>query len=42
MAYPWSDRQVEVLIEELGVSVDHATIHRWVLTYSPQLEAAFH
>jgi putative transposase len=27
---------------ERGVSVDHATVHRWVLKYSPQLEDAFH
>jgi putative transposase len=29
-------------MEERGVSVDHATINRWVLKYSPQLEATFH
>ena len=29
-------------MEERGVSVDHATINRWVLKYSPQLEDAFH
>jgi transposase-like protein len=34
-------RQVEELRQERGVSVDHATINRWVLKYSPQLEAAF-
>ena len=28
--------------EERGESVDHATINRWVLKYSPQLEEAFH
>jgi transposase-like protein len=28
--------------EERGVSVDHATIHRWVVRYSPPLEEAFH
>jgi putative transposase len=27
---------------ERGVSVDHAAINRWVLTYSPPLEEAFH
>ena len=26
---------------ERGVRVDHATINRWVIKYSPQLEAAF-
>src|SRR5215813_1404470 len=42
VAYPLSYRQVEELMEERGVSVDHATIHRWVLKYSPPLEEAFH
>jgi hypothetical protein len=42
LAYPLSDRQVEELMEERGVSVDHATVHRWVLKYSPQLADAFH
>jgi putative transposase len=37
-----SYRHVEELMEERGVSVDHATIQRWVVKYSPQLEAAFH
>jgi putative transposase len=41
-AYPLSYRHVEELMEERGVSVDHATIQRWVVKYSPQLEAAFH
>jgi transposase-like protein len=27
---------------ERGVHVDHSTINRWVVKYSPQLEAAFH
>jgi putative transposase len=42
LAYPLSYRQVEELMEERGVSVDHATINRWVLKYSSQLEATFH
>jgi putative transposase len=42
LAYPLSYRQLEELMEERGVSVDHATINRWVLKYSPQLEEAFH
>jgi putative transposase len=42
VAYPLSYRHVEELMEERGVSVDHATINRWVLRYSPLLEAAFH
>src|SRR5262245_57728584 len=42
VAYPLSYRQVEELMGERGVSVDHATIQRWVLKYSPQPEEAFH
>jgi putative transposase len=42
VAYPLSYRQLEELMQERGVSVDHATINRWVLKYSPQLETAFH
>ena len=40
VAYPLSYRQVEELMQERGVSVNHATINRWVLKYSPQLEAS--
>ena len=42
VAYPLSYRQVEELLEERGVSVDHATVQRWVVRYSPPVEAAFH
>jgi putative transposase len=42
LAYPLSTRHVEELMEERGVDVDHATINRWVIKYSPQLEEAFH
>jgi len=42
VAYPLSYRQVEELMQERGVSVDHTTINRWVLKCSPRLEAAFH
>ena len=42
LAYPLSTRHVEALMLERGVHVDHATINRWVITYSPQLEEAFH
>ncbi|MEE9149548.1 MAG: IS6 family transposase, partial [Candidatus Tectomicrobia bacterium] len=30
------------LMEERGVNVDHSTINRWVIKYSPQLEEEFH
>lgn len=42
IAYPLSYRQLFALTQERGVSVDDATIHRWVLKYAPQLEAVFH
>jgi putative transposase len=41
-AYPLSTRHVEELMEERGVEVDHSTINRWVIKYSPQLEEGFH
>jgi putative transposase len=37
-----SYRHVEELMQERGVSVDHSTVNRWVLKYSPQLAEAFH
>jgi transposase-like protein len=42
VAYPLSTRHVEELMEERGVEVDHSTINRWVIKYSPQLEEKFH
>jgi putative transposase len=42
VAYPLSTRHVEELMLERGVHVDHSTINRWVIKYSPQLEEAFH
>jgi transposase-like protein len=41
VAYPLSTRHVEELMEERGVAVDHSTINRWVIKYSPHLEDAF-
>ena len=29
-------------MEERGVDVDHSTINRWTIKYSPLLEEAFH
>jgi transposase-like protein len=42
VAYPLSTRHVEELMEERGVELDHATINRWVIKYSPLLKDAFH
>ena len=39
---PFEPRHVEELMLERGVHVDHSTINRWVVKYSPQLEEAFH
>jgi putative transposase len=41
VAYPISDRQIEEMMEERGVEVDHSTLNRWVLKYVPLLEQAF-
>src|SRR5262245_19945964 len=42
VAYPLSTRHVEELMRERGVHVDHSTMNRWVIKYSPQLEEAVH
>jgi putative transposase len=42
VAYPLSTRHVEELMQERGVSIDHSTVNRWVIKYSPQLEDVFH
>ena len=42
VAYPLSTRHVAERMEERGVELDHATINRWVIKYSPLLEEAFH
>jgi putative transposase len=41
LAYPLSDHQPEELRQERGISVDHSTINRWVLKYTPRLEQEF-
>jgi len=41
LASSLSYRDIKELMQERGFSVDHSTINRWVLHYSPQLEAAF-
>ena len=41
LAYPLSYRQLEEMMQERGVTVDHATSNRWVLKYAPQLEHTF-
>ena len=41
VAYPLSYRQLEEMMEERGIDVDHSTINRWVLKYAPELEKEF-
>ncbi len=41
LAYALSYRDIEELMLERGVTVDHSTINRWVVKYSPRLEAEF-
>jgi putative transposase len=41
VAYPISYRQLEEMMQERGVSVDHSTLNRWVIKYAPEFEKAF-
>ena len=41
VAYPMSYRQLEEMMEERGVEVDHSTLNRWVLKYVPLLDKQF-
>ena len=41
VAYPVSYRQLEEMMDERGVEVDHSTLNRWVLKYVPLLETQF-
>jgi putative transposase len=41
VAYPLSYRQIEEMMQERSVSVDHSTLNRWVLKYFPELEKSF-
>jgi len=41
LAYGLSLRNLEEMMVERGISVDHATIHRWIIRYSPELLELF-
>ena len=41
LAYHLSLRNLEEMMAERGISVDHATIHRWTVYYAPQLLEQF-
>lgn len=37
--YPVSYRDLQEILAGRGISVDHATLNRWVVRYSPQIAA---
>jgi putative transposase len=41
VAYPLSLRQIEEMMAERGVFVDHATVHRWAIKILPVIAAVF-
>jgi putative transposase len=41
IAYPLSYRNIEELMAERNVKVDHASLNRWVREYSPHLKHNF-
>jgi len=38
LRYPLSYRDIEELLLERGLAVDHSTVNRWVLAYAPLIE----
>ncbi len=40
-AYPLSYRQLEEMMQERGVSVDHSSVNRWAIRFLPLLEKVF-
>ena len=42
LAYTLSYRDIEEMLEERGILVDHSTLNRWVLHFAPKLDAEFH
>jgi putative transposase len=40
VAYPISYRQLEEMMQQRGVDVDHSSLNRWVLKYTPALDQA--
>ncbi len=37
LRYPLSYRNLEEMMAERGLSIDHTTIYRWVVAYSPEI-----
>ena len=38
LMFPVSYRDLELMLQDRGVSVDHTTIFRWIQAYAPELE----
>ena len=38
LRHPLSYRDLEEMMAERGLSLDHTTIYRWVLKYTPELD----
>ena len=41
VAYPISYRQLEEMMSEHGVAVNHFTLNRWVIKYAPEIEKQY-
>ena len=41
LAYPLSYRHIEEMMEERGVDVDHPTINRWILKFTPFIHSFY-
>ena len=41
VAYALSYRDIEEILQDRGLVIDHAAINRWVIEYAPQLSANF-
>ena len=42
LRFSLSYRDIEEILKDRGLGVDHATIQRWVVKYTPLLEKSFH
>lgn len=42
LRFSLSYRDIEEILKDRGLGADHATIHRWVIKYTPDLEKSFH
>jgi transposase, IS6 family len=38
LQFPISYRDLELMLQDRGVSVDHTTVYRWIQAYAPELE----